>query len=229
MNDQLMLSASIAGVLHAVVLFGFNHTGLNDRHPVEDDDQLETLILTSMPAIEMQPPEEVMVESNDASADSVNAPPASAPVRRPERFVQRLEDTRRFVQVPQPHLPPTEIDITTVIPRNWGESGEPEGNGSGGWQGTLASMLDEIPQATYRTSPSYPYELRRAGVDGPVEIAFWVDADGTVLSAKVVRADQPEFGASALKAVTRWRFTRGTRDGQPVRYRMTIPIVFNIQ
>ena len=56
-------------------------------------------------------------------------------------------------------------------------------------------------------SPRYPPDALRAGTGGEVQVEFTVDVDGSVTSARVVRADPPRtFDREALNAVRRWRF-----------------------
>ena len=56
-------------------------------------------------------------------------------------------------------------------------------------------------------APSYPREAQRRGRSGEVEVEFTVGTDGTVTSARVVRASPPRiFDREALSAVNRWRF-----------------------
>ncbi|WP_202844970.1 energy transducer TonB [Luteimonas saliphila] len=56
-------------------------------------------------------------------------------------------------------------------------------------------------------APRYPPDALRAGTAGEVQLEFTVAVDGSVSSARVVRADPPRtFDREALNAVRRWRF-----------------------
>ncbi len=69
-------------------------------------------------------------------------------------------------------------------------------------------------------APRYPVEALRAGQSGEVQVEFTVAADGSVTSARVVRADPPRvFDREAVNAVKRWRFEP---TGAPVTTRRTI-------
>ena len=69
-------------------------------------------------------------------------------------------------------------------------------------------------------SPSYPREAYREGTSGEVQVEFTVGTDGSVTSARVVRADPPRvFDREALSAVKRWKFQP---VGSPVTSRRTI-------
>lgn len=56
-------------------------------------------------------------------------------------------------------------------------------------------------------APSYPPEALRSGQSGEVQVEFTVNPDGSVASARVVRASPPRvFDREAVSAVRRWRF-----------------------
>jgi TonB family protein len=56
-------------------------------------------------------------------------------------------------------------------------------------------------------APRYPPEALRSGTSGEVQVEFTVGVDGSVTSARVVRANPPRvFDREAVAAVRRWRF-----------------------
>ena len=56
-------------------------------------------------------------------------------------------------------------------------------------------------------APRYPPEALRAGTAGEVLVEITVGTDGSVTSARVVRATPPRvFDREALNAVRRWKF-----------------------
>ncbi len=56
-------------------------------------------------------------------------------------------------------------------------------------------------------SPQYPPEAFRNATTGEVQVEFTVGTDGSVTSARVIRATPPRtFDRAALAAVNRWRF-----------------------
>jgi periplasmic protein TonB len=56
-------------------------------------------------------------------------------------------------------------------------------------------------------APRFPPEALRAGTSGEVQVEFTVGVDGSVTSARVVRANPPRvFDREAVAAVRRWRF-----------------------
>jgi protein TonB len=81
-----------------------------------------------------------------------------------------------------------------------------------------ATVSDLRPIST--PSPRYPPEAYREGTSGEVQVEFTVGTDGSVTSARVVRADPPRvFDREALAAVKRWKFQP---VGSPVTSRRTI-------
>lgn len=105
------------------------------------------------------------------------------------------------------------------IPKGLGDFGHPR----------LASVddLDHAPRAVAQPSPLYPEPMRRDGVNGSVTVAFVVDIEGRVVSARVARSTHRGFEDAAVRAVRRWRFEPGTQNGRKVSFRMAVPIEFN--
>ena len=69
-------------------------------------------------------------------------------------------------------------------------------------------------------SPRFPPQAYRDGTSGEVQVEFTVGTDGSVTSARVVRADPPRvFDREALSAVKRWKFQPVS---SPVTSRRTI-------
>jgi protein TonB len=81
-----------------------------------------------------------------------------------------------------------------------------------------ATVSDLRPIST--PSPRYPPEAYREGTSGEVQVEFTVGTDGSVTSARVVRADPPRvFDRETLSAVKRWKFQPVS---SPVTTRRTI-------
>jgi protein TonB len=80
-------------------------------------------------------------------------------------------------------------------------------------QTTPATATPQTPtagtelRAISTPQPKFPMEALRAGTSGEVQVEFTVGPDGSVTSARVVRANPPRvFDREALAAVKRWRF-----------------------
>lgn len=115
----------------------------------------------------------------------------------------------------------------TKIPTNF--SGFGKGNGEGAGTGIVGSaFLDNAPVTRRQTPPPYPHAMKVAGVSGTVWVEFVVDENGRVHDVHVVKTTNESFNDATVTAVSTWRFEPGKRKGIPVRFRMTIPIVFNL-
>lgn len=75
---------------------------------------------------------------------------------------------------------------------------------------------------------SYPEDLKRRKVGGLVELQFVVDAQGNVVAGtvEIVDATQTALGEAAKKAVTRFQFEPGKLNGNKVKAKVVLPIVY---
>lgn len=76
----------------------------------------------------------------------------------------------------------------------------------------------------------YPAMEKESGVQGRVYLRFVVEKDGSLSGTTVARGVSPGMNNEALrliKAMPKW--TPGRQNGQAVRVRMTVPIVFKLQ
>jgi protein TonB len=85
--------------------------------------------------------------------------------------------------------------------------------------------LDQKPRVVYQPSPIVDAKVRKKA-PGTVYVLFVVDQDGRVESPIVQRSTDPVFERPALAAVKQWKFEPGKRNGEPVRFRMRVPITF---
>jgi protein TonB len=88
--------------------------------------------------------------------------------------------------------------------------------------------LTQAPRPTYQRAPVHPPEMKRAGISGTVRLEFVVTAEGTTRNIKVIRSTNPAFEENAIRAVRKWRFQPGEKDGKAVDARVRIPISFSV-
>lgn len=77
---------------------------------------------------------------------------------------------------------------------------------------------------------NYPKKAIRNGTEGKVYIQFIVNTDGSLTDLKVLKGISPECDQEALRVLSnapKWK--PGKQRGRPVRVRMSMPIVFNLQ
>jgi protein TonB len=77
---------------------------------------------------------------------------------------------------------------------------------------------------------TYPAEAFRTGLSGTVVMQFVVDEQGRALNPVVVKSSNPAFNAEAIRLIwlMPW-WNPGRQQGQPVRVRCTLPIVFSFK
>lgn len=76
--------------------------------------------------------------------------------------------------------------------------------------------------------PVYPKPERSAGIEGRVFLQFVVRGDGSVSGVTVTRGVSPALDSSAAGALRRVRFVPGTRCGEPVDVRFSLPVNFRL-
>lgn len=176
----------------------------------------EQVIKIEMPPVEVEEPEKV--ESDAPETPLEFAPPMLSDVPQ----VVQLDS---FVQPLQP--PPPE-----GLKPNTGAIVIPQGAGHGGLGKNIEvfdiSKLDQVPVPKFQARPQYPFEMRRSGVSGEVVVDFIVDSNGDVKNAYAARSTQREFEASAVQAVSKWKFRPGKKGGKAVNTHMQVPIVFSL-
>ena len=88
-----------------------------------------------------------------------------------------------------------------------------------------------LPRVVREVKPAYTSEAMRAKVQGTVLLQCVVRPDGSVSDVQIVRSLDPVFGLDeeARKAARDWRFSPGTRMGQPVPVQITIELTFTLR
>lgn len=84
------------------------------------------------------------------------------------------------------------------------------------------------PRAVFQGEPQYPPEMKRNGISGEVRLQFIIRPNGTTSDIKVLSSSHPAFEEPTIRAVRKWRFEAGEKNGKkvPVYARITIP--FNV-
>ena len=76
----------------------------------------------------------------------------------------------------------------------------------------------------------YPIKAEKKGIDGRVIVVFFVEKDGSVTNAKVVKSADPILDAAALRIIQKMpKWIPGKVKGIPVRAKYTIPFTFRIE
>lgn len=85
------------------------------------------------------------------------------------------------------------------------------------------------PKVIRTLKPTYPFAMRRAGIQGRVVVNFVVDTNGNVRIPFATESTHPGFRNAAIDAVAEWKFKPGKRGGRKVNTRMQVPIIFSIE
>ena len=81
------------------------------------------------------------------------------------------------------------------------------------------------PRVLYQAPPIMDAALRERA-PAQVMVVLEVGPTGRVESPRVQESSDPAFNAAALDAVRQWRYEPGLRSGEPVAYRVRVPITF---
>ena len=97
------------------------------------------------------------------------------------------------------------------------------GNGS-----TAANNGMTPPKLVTYTTPEYPEEARRRGIEGVVTIQAEFDADGHFKVLRVLKGLGYGLDEAALKALQGWRFAPAYMSGRRVSVIAQIDVTFNL-
>lgn len=224
MRKELIMAIALSALLHVGLLFGFNG---NHEEEVETTTVVMDVELTEDETPPPPPPPPAVVgESEEQEVSDVLLPEdLLAPgLSEPPPTAVTVDVLAQFVKPEAPR--PPRPDSTLV--------GIPTGAQRAGAAGAKAALvftleqLDRVPAARYRASPRYPEDLRRAGINGSVQVMLYVDPQGRVMNAEIFKSDNPGFNQAALDAAFKWRFEPGVRQGEAVSFKMLLPLNFTV-
>jgi len=88
-----------------------------------------------------------------------------------------------------------------------------------------------LPQATRQVKADYTEEAKANRIEGAVFLDVVVLADGAVGEVKVAKSLDSIYGldANAVKAMKKWEFKPGTKDGKPVAVRVHVEMTFSLR
>ncbi|MBZ5639587.1 MAG: TonB family protein [Acidobacteriia bacterium] len=87
--------------------------------------------------------------------------------------------------------------------------------------------VDAPPVAKTHAQPAYPELARRMRISGAVVLRILVDETGRVTEAAPEdRSVRQDFLAAAIRAVRTWTYSPATKNGVPVKTRITVRIAF---
>jgi protein TonB len=213
MNKDLIIGILVSVGLHSTI-FVFNR---KNPPPPPPQAVKEEVMQFEMPPPEEEP-EDTVEELTEEVVENVIAPPSLVDI---PSVVPVTAFTQPLQPPPPPGLTPSKGAIT--IPVN-----KPGANFGKGISNLFnIGDLDQQPVARVRQAPAYPYDMRRAGINGTVVVEFIINTDGDVIQTQVVRSSHREFEMPALQAVQKWKFKPGRKGGRVVNVRASQLLEFN--
>jgi protein TonB len=177
-------------------------------------------------------PRDMDMELRDADIANVPPPP---PPPEPEKEEQKEEEPpppELADEAPPLDLSQLELALNPGFSEGWMGGGDfaVKLNTGLAKDDTLDSVfsmadLDQKPRVIYQPGPTLDAAARRKA-PGTVYIIFIVDQRGRVENPMIQKSTDPVFEKPALAAVKQWKFEPGKRNGQPVRFRMRVPVTF---
>lgn len=214
MNRDLIIGIIVSLAIHGTIGFAFNR---KEAAKVAVAAKDEAVVQFEMPPIEEEK-EEKVEELQDTPVENVIAPPTLQDL---PSVVPVNAFTQPIQPPPPPGLTPSKGAITIPVNKPGANFGKGIGN--------LFNIgdLDQQPVARVRQAPSYPYDMRRAGINGSVVVEFIINTEGDVIQTQVVRSSHREFEMPALQAVQKWKFKPGRKGGRVVNVRASQLLEFN--
>lgn len=87
---------------------------------------------------------------------------------------------------------------------------------------------EKEPGVVKKVDPKYPEIALRAGLEGNVYLKVWVDKEGKVRKAVVLKSDAEIFNQPAVDAALQWVFTPAVMQKGPVSVWVSIPFRFRL-
>ncbi|MBS0633824.1 MAG: energy transducer TonB [Verrucomicrobia bacterium] len=217
MDTRFIIPVSVAVAVHALAFF-YPKSSAEGR--VTEPAEGKTYVTVNKPEERLPMPEEQKPEEAAALGTPDPGPRSEDTVRTPE--------PKDFVQTQQP---PSPYSPNIKAKFEVGPPGVPDGV----INGTLttptvfnSASLDRQPRTRVQVAPTYPVEAKSRGLTAEVVVGFIVDEQGRVTAEHVVRSSDPMFEEATLQAVRKWRFEPGKKDGRLVKFRLQVPVVFNL-
>lgn len=102
------------------------------------------------------------------------------------------------------------------------------GGTGGGEQPLRVGGEVKAPVLQSKVEPTYPEAARKARMEGVVILEAIITASGTVEEVKVLKSVNPLLDASAVRAVSNWKYKPATLNGRAVRVYLTVTVTFNL-
>ena len=217
MNSNYVIPVAVAAAFHGVLLFGI------PKSPPRLAAAQEVTKYVPFSIVEPEPEVVVTTESGGEKSEP-KEPVALLPIVQPEPLAPVVDPVFPFTP---PKIDPSAVRSDgPIIPTNLNPGGD--ASPGVGFGPVLPIDLDNSPRTRFQPAPHYPQSAKIAGLTGEVLVEFTVDENGRVLEPHVVRSSDRMFEEPSLRAVAKWQFEPGRSGGRIVRFRMAVPVVFNL-
>ena len=85
---------------------------------------------------------------------------------------------------------------------------------------------EKAPEAVKKVFPAFPALAQKAGIEGNAIVKVWIDKEGKVKKAYILKSSSEVFDEVSLSAAKQWTFTPAMMNGSPVEVWMAIPFKF---
>ena len=182
---------------------------------LQPDIQTDEIIQPTSPETGVQ-----KIETSEKSENKINNLP-KAPPKLPDPIEAPLITTQEIVNKEE-----TIIEEEYSVPPPKEEIDENE-------EPTFFVAVEEMPQPIgglqeIQKKIKYPEIAKRAGVEGKVFVRAFVDENGNVVNAEVVKGIGAGCDEAALDAILKTKFTPGKQRGKPIKVQVTVPVLFKL-
>jgi TonB family protein len=84
------------------------------------------------------------------------------------------------------------------------------------------------PEAISKVDPAYPQDLMHDRIEGVVVLYAIIRSDGSVDGVRVLEGVDERLNENARRALEKWRFRPGTKDGQPIDIEAVVRVPFRV-
>lgn len=89
-------------------------------------------------------------------------------------------------------------------------------------------QVDKEPVVKKRTEPHYPEVAMKAGIEGKVWVKLWINTEGKVQSAQILKSENVVLNDAALESARQWEFEPATIKGKPAAVWVSVPFMFKL-
>ena len=220
-HKAMMIAITLSGTMAFATIGSYHGIGylLEDEEPVR--------MVRLMKYTDLGPPPSIQ---NTQAAPAVQVATAAV---RPSIGIP--------VPVPDAEVSPEQTIMTQTELSSAPAPGTEEGDGDGGgFQVEQDIQIDDNlpppdfvpyekePVVVRKVEPKYPEIALRAGLEGNVYLKVWVDKEGKVRKAVILKSDAEIFNDAAKEAAMQWVFTPAVMQQGPVDVWVSIPFRFRL-